>query len=202
MLPLILALAAAEPSEVQTIRIPVARHDLHPGHRIDDGDLRMITYLPDLVPSIAIRHDEQAIGRVVREPVYEGEVLRPERLSDHAAAAGLGAIVPRGMQILRLVPTLPSPAVAPSSYVDVLHGERFCVAGSAIHVLGVETPDGEIHTHGNPLKQTAWHLAVTPAQTKQLLALPSYTLALRNEIDVSDVPGLACDAPAAADAEP
>lgn len=189
MLPLILSLAWADPAAAPaTVKVPIARHDLAPGTRITRDDVRLQRTLPDFVPDLALRDVDAAVGRVVRETILEGELLRPERLADPGAPEGLAGALPRGLQLVRLEPTLAAPLVVPGAFVDVLDGARFCVVLEAAHVLGVETDEGDVHTSGAPDTQRAWHLAVTPPQAQQLLGLSSYTLALRAEVDVTALP--------------
>jgi len=192
MLPLMLSWALAEPPEV--VRIPVAGRDLHPGDEIRRSSLDMERMLPAYIPDDALVDREKLTGRVVRETILEGEMIRPERLAPPQSLPGLAAAVPPGMQLVRLEPTLPAPPLAPGSTVDVIDGVRFCTALEAVTVLGVEDAAGVVHSHGQPTTQRAWHLVVTAEQVPVLVALETYTVALRSVIDVGKGPSeLLCE---------
>ncbi len=96
----------------------VATRDLDAGERLDDGNTRLEPHPAPLVPDgalTALPDDARA-----REPVYEGEVLRVERLAPRGRST-VAARLPDGTRAVA-IPIEPgtTPPVARGDRVDVL----------------------------------------------------------------------------------
>jgi pilus assembly protein CpaB len=183
MLPVMLSVALAQPTYEVLTKVPVARHDLAPGTALEPSDVRERPFMIDLIPNDTMRQVSWLEGRVVRQTIFKGELIREARLAPEGSAPGLPGALPPGRTLVRLEPTLAAPLVVPGDLVDVIDGKRFCVVVEAAIVLGLEDADGEVHMREAPKTLDAWHLAVTPVQSQLLFGVGSYTLALRGVID-------------------
>lgn len=102
----------------RSVTVLVAATDLMAGERLDGGNTRLERHPAPLVPSHAL--NALPDGGRVREPVYEGEVLRTERLAPPGASA-VAARLPDGTRAMA-IPVEPgtTPPVAVGDLVDVL----------------------------------------------------------------------------------
>lgn len=86
--------------------VVVATRDLPAGHVLRDSDVREVSLPPAAVPPGALTR--VASGRVVRAPVFEGEVLLRPRLAG-AGVVGVAALLPPGTRAVA-VPVDPGTA--------------------------------------------------------------------------------------------
>jgi Flp pilus assembly protein CpaB len=87
-------------------RVAVAARDLAAGEVVEEGDVRIVE-----LPDAALPPDplgREALGRTVRSPVLEGEVLAERRLSE-AHATGVAALLDDGTRAVA-VPLEPDTA--------------------------------------------------------------------------------------------
>jgi Flp pilus assembly protein CpaB len=96
----------------------VATRDLAEGDRLDHSDVRLVAHPAPLVPAGALTSLPDD-GRVA-SPVYEGEIVREERLAPRGASA-LAARVPAGARAMA-IPVEPgvTPPVVVGDRVEVL----------------------------------------------------------------------------------
>lgn len=96
----------------------VATRDLAAGERLDDGGTHLVEHPAPLVPPGALTALPDD-GRVA-EPVYEGEVLRAERLAP-AGMSTVAARLPEGTRAVA-IPVEPrtTPPLAMGDHVDVV----------------------------------------------------------------------------------
>lgn len=166
----------------------VASKEIAPGTTIEVEHLTTTELPPDYVPNAVLRQPEEAIGRVVREPILVNTYIREERLTAPEGGNNLGAIVPRGMRIIQL--PLPRPATwpQPTDMIDIayIRDGALCMALESVWVLYVETRDGKFEswTVGSPPVISVL-LAVAPNQIPQLMAEEEPILMLRNLVDMS-----------------
>ncbi len=193
-------LTAQAPEE--TIEVMVAGVDLHPGRTIVQADLSVKQLPPDYVPDSVLRQPEQVIGRVPRERVLKGDLIRDERLADAEAGVGLNAIIPRGMRAIAIAingSSAVSGFINPGNYVDVLatvpsmdreNGVETVTLLQAVTVLAVNNRLGGGQTTSAERARPSVTLAVTPEQAEKLTHAAnsgSITLSLRTDIDVTHV---------------
>lgn len=107
----------------QRLPIVVAAREIDPLRPIAADDVTVVSLPPDAIPAGAVRLRERAVGRFVRAPLWRGQILLAEALSDSAAAFRSGLLPPTGTRAIAL-PVGPANAVGgavvPGSRVDVV----------------------------------------------------------------------------------
>lgn len=124
-----------------TRTVAVAARDLPAGHVVGPGDVREVALPRAAVPAGAL--GDLPAGRVVRAPVFEGEVVLGRRVAA-PEVAGVAALVPSGARALA-VPVEPgtSPALLVGHRVDVIAsaaaeaGPQAVLVASAVPVVDV-----------------------------------------------------------------
>ena len=108
---------------VQRVAIVFAAHGLDADRAISFEDLTVKDVPPDAVPSGALRSTDDAVGRVPRAPLWAGQILLAQALSDGAADFHSGLVPPAGQRALA-IPVTPSQAIggalAAGAHVDVI----------------------------------------------------------------------------------
>lgn len=194
----------------ERVQVMVAAGELAQGQTIEAEDLELKSLPPDYIPDSVLRQLDQAIGRVPRERILEGEFIREERLADPEAGVGLNAIIPRGMRAVALNidnASSVSGFLNPGNYVDVLvtlpsEDDELDTLTllQAVTVLAVDDrmgsgmlpvsmPNMSGMNYGGQAAGSVT-LAVTPEQAEKIthaLTQGSVTLSLRNDIDVTHV---------------
>lgn len=109
---------AARAAWGETTTVLVARRDLAAGDRLDEGSTRATEHPGPLVPPDALT-ELPPDGRLA-EAVYEGEILRSERIAP-AGASAVAARLPAGTRAMA-IPTEPgsTPPLEVGDRVDVL----------------------------------------------------------------------------------
>ncbi|MEO6317885.1 MAG: SAF domain-containing protein [Acidimicrobiales bacterium] len=109
---------AARAAWGQTTAVVVARRDLVAGDRLDPESIEVVDHPSPLVPEDALK--ELPADARLAQAVYEGEVLRSERLAP-AGASAVAARLPEGTRAVA-VPTEPgtTPPLEVGDRVDVL----------------------------------------------------------------------------------
>jgi Flp pilus assembly protein CpaB len=79
------------PPPARTTPVVVAAHALVAGSVIGPGDVRTVALPSGVVPAVALRTDDRAVGQVVAGPVAAGEMISSARLVGRSLVAGLGA---------------------------------------------------------------------------------------------------------------
>jgi pilus assembly protein CpaB len=189
----------------ETIQVMVAAKTLDQGRTIVAADLRPRTFPPSYVPDTVLRTLDQVVGRVPRERILPGEVIREERLADAEAGVGLNAIIPRGMRAMT-IDLSGAQAVSgflnPGNYVDVIitlsaadqqEAETNTIL-SAVTVLAVNQRLGtgmlQVGGEKGAPQASGITVALTPEQAERLthaMNQGAVTLSLRNDIDVTQV---------------
>ena len=179
-------------------RVLVATHSLDSGALIKDVDVKMTDW-GGPVPMGAILKTEDAVGRGVIQPIYEGEPLLETRLAAKGAGAGLAAIIPQGMRAVAVrVNDIVAVAgfVIPGTKVDLLIsgtppkgngglGDLTKTLLQNVEVLSAGqniTKDPE----GKPISVGVVNFLVTPEQAEVLSLASNETriqLILRNPMD-------------------
>lgn len=187
--------------------VVVAAVDIPPGWTIKTEHLAKRQMPADYVPSEVYRTADEVVGRVAAERVLAGEFIRDERLADPEAGVGLPAIIPRGMRALQ-VPVKDGAAVSgflnPGNFVDLI---TVCANAEppevrtllqSVTVLAVDdrmtdlayvAPTTTGRKRGGRVRASVT-MALTPQQAelvKYAFGQCRITLALRNDIDVTNV---------------
>jgi pilus assembly protein CpaB len=197
--------------------VVVAAVDIPPGWTIKTDHLAKRQMPADYVPSEVYRTADEVVGRVAAERILAGEFIRDERLADPEAGVGLPAIIPRGMRALQ-VPVKDGAAVSgflnPGNFVDLI---TVCAKAEppevrtllqSVTVLAVDdrmTDLAYVDASGGRKRGSRVRSSVTMALTPQQAELVKYafgqcriTLALRNDIDVTNVESNTPSAPPSA----
>lgn len=181
----------------ETAPVVVAAETLPVGAPIEESGVEVIEIPPDAVPEGAFSDPSQVIGKILRQPVYAGEMILPPRLVGDATGSVLSAMIAPGKRAMTVAVNDVSGVAGfatPGSRIDVvatgLGGEPLTVLQN-IKVLAAgrslqPTADGG-GTGGGPRALT---LEVTPAQAEELAAAASaggIQLTLRNQSDDATV---------------
>jgi pilus assembly protein CpaB len=190
-------------------RVVVASHNLQNGALIKDSDLKVADW-GGPVPQGAITKPEDAIGRGVIEPIYEGEPVLESRVAQRGAGAGMAASIPPGMRAVAIrVNDVVGVAgfVTPGMRVDVLiagnppgpgsqqTGTRTKTLLQNVEVLSAGQ-NIQKDAEGKPVSVPVVNLLVTPEDAEVLSLASNETriqLVLRNPTDKEPVktPGTA-----------
>lgn len=107
----------------QRLPIVVAARELDPLRPIAADDVTVVSLPPDAIPAGAVAVRDRVIGRFVRAPLWRGQILLAESLSDSAAAFRSGLLPPTGTRAIALPVAAAHAvggAVVPGSRVDVV----------------------------------------------------------------------------------
>ena len=185
-------------AKVAANRVLVASHNLETGALIREGDVKVADW-GGPVPSGTLAKPEDAIGRGVVEPIYEGEPIIDGRIAARGAGAGLAATIPPGMRAVAVrVNDVVGVAgfVTPGMHVDLL------IAGNppgASAAIGTQTKtllqnievlsagqNIQKDAEGKPVSVGVVNLLVNPEQAEILSLASNETriqLVLRNPTD-------------------
>ncbi|HEY7307212.1 MAG TPA: Flp pilus assembly protein CpaB [Bryobacteraceae bacterium] len=192
----------------KTTHILVAARDLEIGTLIKDSDLSTSEWVGTL-PKGAVLSKDNAIGRGVVSPVYQGETILDSRLAPVGSGGGLAATIRPGMRAVAVrVNDVVGVAgfVVPGMRVDVLvsgngpgvsttEGPKVKTILQSIEVLSAGT-NIQKDNEGKPVQVQVVNLLVTPEQA-EVLSLASnemrIQLVLRNPLDTetAKTPGTA-----------
>jgi Flp pilus assembly protein CpaB len=190
------------------VTVPIYGRALGPGTVISPEDLAEIEISEEYLATTVLRHHEEALGRIVVEPVLAGDLVRTERLAQLDVREGLGALVPRGLRAvsLDLSPRgWVSDFVEPGNRVDVIASfpeaddrppeTRTLLSG--VRVLAVDERMSET-AKGETVMEPQATLLLTPLETERIVHtahLGDLKLTLRSELDFA--PGAAAEPPVA-----
>lgn len=167
---LLACLATGTTMEEPEVQVMIAARELEPGRVIGPDDLRPYRIPPDYVANPVVREADRLIGRVPRERILKGEFVREERLAPPEAGLGLGAVIPRGLQLLDIpldpVATHPSPG----AWVDLvaLRDDTLCAIADHVAVVAVRASDGSVRTDRSPGAFDTLYVALTPTAAQAL----------------------------------
>lgn len=115
-----------------TRAVAVARHDLHPGERLDAEDAEVRELPAEAVAASAM--GAPPVGVVVRYPIAAGEPLVAERLGAEGLT-GVAALLPPGHRAVAIpIGPLGAPPVA---------------VGDAVDVVAIVPSEADLHGHGD-----------------------------------------------------
>jgi pilus assembly protein CpaB len=111
-----------------------ATRNLEIGSRLTENDLKPMRWPNAAPPAGAVSDPQQAIGRALVFPVFEGELILDSKLAAEGIGAGLGGVISQGMR-------------AVSIRVDeVVAVAGFVVAGTRVDVLLTGVPGSGVGT--------------------------------------------------------
>jgi pilus assembly protein CpaB len=188
-------LAANKPAA--TTQILVATRNLGAGDLIKDSDIKLGDWTGP-TPQGAMTKAEDAIGRGVVNPIFQGEAVVESRVAAKGAGGGLAAIIPPGMRAVAI------------RVNDVVGVSGFIQPGSRVDILIAGTPPGgsaagtvtktllqnievlsagqniQKDAEGKPISVPVVNMLVTPEQA-EVMSLASnearIQLILRNPVD-------------------
>ncbi|EPJ2730334.1 Flp pilus assembly protein CpaB [Vibrio parahaemolyticus] len=185
-----------ELEEVERHPVVVATMELEPGTILDEKHLTTKLMEVDWIDDETLKVPEQALGRIVANTIYAGELVNPNRLALPGEGATLAALIPENKRAVTIrVNDVIGVAgfLLPGNKVDVLSTVSYGKGKQAttltvlknINVLAV---DQTAKTNDNkPVIVRAVTLEVTPKEAEKLLSANSkgeIQLALRNPHEV------------------
>jgi pilus assembly protein CpaB len=189
-------LGAAEQTEV-TGQVVAAAADIPVGTKLEATHLKVIPLPQEAVAEGNLTSLEKAIGRVVTQPLYAGEILVEKRLTEHAGGSPLAAVIEQGKRAVTVrVNDVIGVAgfLLPSNRVDVVstkrqNSDRKTVSKTIIENLKVLAVDQTVSSDKNdPVIVRAVTLEVTPKQAEMIVKATEegkVQLTLRNPLDVA-----------------
>ena len=116
--------AAEKAAHIEKQQVVVATRDLYMGIPISEDDVEIREVLPDTVPSdMGYSELDHVVRKTPRERIYQGEIVRYERLADESEGKGLNAIIQRGKRAMTITTDAQSSLsgmLAPLNHVDVI----------------------------------------------------------------------------------
>jgi pilus assembly protein CpaB len=116
--------AAEKAAHIEKQQVVVATRDLYMGIPISEDDIEVRDVLPDTVPSdMGYSELDHVVRKTPRERIYQGEIIRYERLADESEGKGLNAIIQRGKRAMTITTDAQSSLsgmLAPLNHVDVI----------------------------------------------------------------------------------
>lgn len=110
-------------AEVETVDVVVAVADLHRYNKITEEMVRIEKWPKDKLPGGAVLKREDVVGRVVKIPMVEGDIVIDKKISTKDEGTDVGSNLPPGMRAFTISTPTPSANVAgfllPGSHVDV-----------------------------------------------------------------------------------
>lgn len=104
--------------------VVVAARDLDATHPLVAEDLTIVSIPADAVPAGALADASGAVGKLLRAPLWRGQVVLGPALSDHAVSFHTGLALPTGMRAVALPISSAAQAVGgaivPGARVDVI----------------------------------------------------------------------------------
>jgi len=105
------------------VEVLVASKDIQVGAKLDESDIRLLSFPKTNIPPGAFTSKSQVVNRGVVLPIGVGEFILPSKLAAERAGAGLPSLIPQGMRAVSVrVNDVVSVAgfVQPGTRVDVL----------------------------------------------------------------------------------
>ncbi|SFH38844.1 Flp pilus assembly protein CpaB [Modicisalibacter xianhensis] len=180
--------------EVDTASVVVAALQIPFGRKVQAADLRMLQLPPHAIPEGSFTDLESVVGRVSSQPIYPGEVILQNRVSEHLGGSALAAVLEPGMRAISVrVDDVAGVAgfLLPGNVVDVVSTHRNVNRDvkpktilERIKVLAVDQIASQ--ERDGPVIVRAVTLAVTPKQAEQVVEATQegrIQLTLRNPLE-------------------
>jgi pilus assembly protein CpaB len=174
----------------------VAANDLEVGAKIEDRDIKLVSFPAGDLPPNYETQKSKVVGRGVIQPISKGEFILPNKLAGENAGSGLPALIPPGMRALSVRvndTTSVSGFVLPGTRVDVLltgspqggseQETTTVLSNVAVIATGQKL---ERNAAGEPQTSSVVTLLVSPDDAQKLTLATTeghIQLALRNPLD-------------------
>jgi pilus assembly protein CpaB len=184
-----------ELEEIERHPVLVAAMELEPGTVLEEKHLSTKLMEVDWIGERTLKVPEQALGRIVANTIYDGEMVHPDRLAQPGEGATLAALIPESKRAVTIrVNDVIGVAgfLLPGNKVDVLNtvkrGKNSASTNTVLKNIKVLAVDQTAKTKDNrPVIVRAVTLEVTPKEAEKLLTENSkghIQLALRNPHEV------------------
>jgi len=179
--------------EINTVSVVVASTDIPYGYKVENINLKYVRIAEDLAPPGAVVSMDEIAGMVSQENILAGDILRPERFSQHLEGSTLAAVIsPDKRAVTVRVNDVVGVAgfLLPGNEVDVLatkKEKKKFVTETVLKKIKVLAVDQTKSTKKNePVIVRAVTLETTPAQAETLVKAReegSIQLTLRNPLE-------------------
>ncbi|AYO10232.1 Flp pilus assembly protein CpaB [Vibrio campbellii] len=185
-----------ELEEVERHPVLVAAMELEPGTILEEKHLTTKLMEVEWIEESTLKVSEQALGRIVANTIYSGEMVNPNRLALPGEGATLAALIPENKRAITIrVNDVIGVAgfLLPGNKVDILNtissGKgKSALTKTVLKNIKVLAVDQTAKTNDNkPVIVRAVTLEVTPKEAEKLLSENSkgkIQLALRNPHEV------------------
>lgn len=201
-------------------KVVIASIDIAPGQSITEEMLQEREMEKSYIPREAVKDVTSVVGRVAMERILYGEFIREDRLAATDAGIGLAAIIPRGMRAYQVSVAGGrgmSGFLSPGNFVDVIavctdvEPPDVRTLLTSLTVLAVNdkmVDDSYVNPAAAPSKKKKGSKKVKPSVTVALAPQEAVDLkhadeeceiylALRNDIDVTNIVSNADSTPVA-----
>ncbi|CAE6911774.1 COG3745 Flp pilus assembly protein CpaB [Vibrio sp. B1FLJ16] len=184
--------------EVERHPVLVAAMELEPGVIIEEKHLKTRLMEVDWIDELTLKEPSQAVGKVVANSIYEGELVNPNRIAVLGEGVTLAAMIPEDKRALTI------------RVNDVIGVAGFLLPGNKVDVLNTKGKDNSVSTRtvlknikvlavdqtartqdNKPVIVRAVTLEVSPQEAEKLLTENSkgrIQLALRNPLTIDKAP--------------
>jgi pilus assembly protein CpaB len=189
-------LGATEQQEAEG-QVVAAAADIPVGTKLEAAHLKIVPLSREAISTDNLTSLDAAIGQVVTQPLYNGEILIDKRLSRHEGGSPLSAVIESGKRALTVrVNDVIGVAgfLLPGNRVDVVatrrgSGSRNTISNTIVENLKVLAVDQSVSSDKNdPVIVRAVTLEVTPKQAEQIVKATmdgNLQLTLRNPLDLA-----------------
>jgi len=186
--------------EPDTASVVVAALEIPFGRKVQAADLNTIKLPPYAVPKGSFTSVDQVVGQVSSQPIYPGEVVLKNRLSEYLGGSALSAVLAPGKRAISVrVDDVVGVAgfLLPGNMVDVVStrrngGGRDVASRTILQEIKVLAVDQiASQDRDSPVIVRAVTLEVTPSQAEQLVEATQegrVQLTLRNPLDKKKEP--------------
>ncbi|PSW15820.1 Flp pilus assembly protein CpaB [Photobacterium rosenbergii] len=174
----------------------VAQQNIPLGTPIEEKHLRLEYYPEDLVVNTGYEHTSQVLGKLARNEIFSGDILRSERLVSPGEGTTLAALISPKMRAVTIrVNDVIGVAgfLLPGDFVDVIYAQgKTSRAQTVLKKVKILAVDQTARTdESKPIIVRAVTLELTPKQVESLVTAKSkgeLQLSLRNPNDPEEKP--------------
>lgn len=189
----------AQEKPPEMIKVLVAAKDIPIDTKIDQTFLKAVEMPPASAPAGHLTTTDQILGKRLKEPVYNGEVILARRLLDDSAASMLSVTLTPGKRAVAIrVDDIigVSGFILPGSHVDLITTSGGQGVRTVLQDIKVLTVGQTLTAEGGTLRAGSVTLEVDPRQAEIVMEATergSIRLALRHQLDHGyvELPGAA-----------
>lgn len=173
----------------EMVNVVLAVADIPPHTTVGPDQLRLDSRPRHLVPATHISDPSVVVGKKLRDPIYEGEIIITKRLADDGMASPLLDALPRGMRAMTLrLDDISGHAgfLLPGSRVDIITLQSGQGATTVLRNIKVIAVGQTLIAQGSTVQGGTVTLEVTPRQAEILTEISSQggiRLVLRRQND-------------------